>query len=341
MAAKPKPPTGVQIKNGRFYRVQYVGMVNGKRRYKWHPLTRISDGLPALYKTLAEMSQPVRATMPARLDQWLAHVLPSLGALEQKEMSRKVQVVGKAFVEFEIEHVEARHVLQFLNHWTAQGKLRMAKSYRAMLHAFFKWAIVQGARSDNPVEPVSTRPPKPRSRYMTDAEFVEIRSHLSPIMQAFVDLLYLTGQRAKDIRGLRWSQVDAEVIHFQPSKTIHSTAVKVDIPITEQIAEVLERAKGLMLGAARLTPYVIHQANGAPYSQHGMNSAWDKARAKTSIKDCTLRDIRAKHATDAEKAGHSVEEISQGLAHADASMTRTYLKTRVAKRGVVSLKIPK
>ena len=45
------------------------------------------------------------------------------------------------------------------------------------------------------------------------------------------------------------------------------------------------------------------------------------------------------HATDAERAGHSVEEISQGLAHADASMTRTYLKQRVAKRGVVALKI--
>lgn len=338
--AKPKPPTGVAIRSGRYYRVQYLGVENGKRRQKWHPLTRVDDGLPALYRALADMSQPVVATMPARLGQWLAHVSPSLGPIEQKEMARKVKVVGEAFVEFEPSHVEARHVMQFLNHWTGQGKLRMAQSYRAMLRAFFKWAIVQGDRTDNPVEPVSTKTPPKRSRYMTDEEFIAIRSHLSPMIRVFADLAYLTGQRSKDVRLLRWSQIDT-AIHFQPSKTLHSTAVKVDIPITEPIAEVLQRAKSMMRDASRVSPYVIHQPNGSPYSQHGLNSAWDKARAKTSVTGCTLRDIRAKHATDAEKAGYLVEEISQGLAHADTSMTRTYLKTRVAKKGVVSLKLPK
>lgn len=340
MAKIPKRPPGCAIRNGRYYRVQYAGMIDGKRKQKWHPLTRVTDGLPALYRALSDLSQPVKASMPSRLDQWLAHVLPGLGALEQKEMTRKVQVAGKAFVEFDAGQVEARHIMQFLTHWTEQKKLRMAQSYKTMLRAFFKWVIVQGDRADNPVDAVKTKAPKPRSRYMTDEEFLSIRAHLSPMIQVFVDLLYLTGQRANDIRGLRWSQIDS-VIHFQPSKTIHSTAVKVDIPISEPIAEVLERAKGMMRDASRLSPYVVHQPSGSAYTQHGLNSAWAKAREKTAVKDCTLRDIRAKHATDGERAGHSVEEISQGLAHADTSMTRTYLKTRVTKRGVVSLKIPK
>jgi integrase len=278
--------------------------------------------------------------MPTRVDQWLASIITGLGATEQKEMARKVKVVGKAFAEFDTAQVEARHVLQFINHWTAQGKLRMAQSYRSMLNQFFKWVIVQGDRSDNPVEPVKAKAPRSRSRYITDAEFIAIRAHLEPMMMVYVDLLYLTGQRNKDIRTLRWQQID-EMIHFQPSKTMHSTAVKVDIPITPQLAEVLARAKELMLDASRLSPFVIHRPDGTAYNQRNLRWAWDAARAKTDVRGCTLRDIRPKHATDAEKAGHSVEEISQGLAHADSSMTRTYLKQRVAKVGVVSLKLPK
>lgn len=337
---KAKHPTGCTVKNGRYYRAQYIGMDNGKRRYKWHALTRVSDGMPALYRALADMSQPVRSTMPARVDQWLASVMPGLGVLEQKEMSRKVRVVGKAFAEFDTAQVEARHVLQFVNHWQAQGKLRMAQSYRAMLRQFFKWCIVQGDRADNPVDAVNTKAPPPRSRYMTDDEFTAIRAHLSPMLQCFVDLLYLTGQRSKDVRELRWTQV-GEVIRFQPSKTMHSTAVKVDIPVTDEIASVLQRVKELMRDASRVSPYVIHQTTGAAYSQHGLNSAWDKARSKAGVSGCTMRDIRAKHATDAEKAGYSTDAIQQQLAHSDASMTRVYLKQRVTRKGTVSLKVPK
>lgn len=60
MAKTPKPPSGCRIKNGRYYRVQYTGIVDGKRKQKWHPLSRVSDGLPALYTALAELSPPVR-----------------------------------------------------------------------------------------------------------------------------------------------------------------------------------------------------------------------------------------------------------------------------------------
>ena len=75
-----------------------VSFVDGKRRQKWHALTRVSEGLPALYRALAELSKPARATMSDRLDQWIAHVTSSLGVIEQKEMARKAAVVGKASI---------------------------------------------------------------------------------------------------------------------------------------------------------------------------------------------------------------------------------------------------
>jgi integrase len=344
--AKPKTPPGCRLVSGRYYRVQYVGIVSGKQKQKLHRLTRASEGMAALYRALADLDMQTvtgDSRMPQRLTQWLQQALPGLSALEQKDTIRMAGHIGEAFAEFDVSQVQAKHVLSFLQQW--ESHRRTAQRYRSVLRKFFRWVIIQGDRTDNPVDVVSVKTPAAHTRYMTDAEFVAVRSSLigesGVMIQCYVDLLYLTGQRGADIRLLRWSQVDGDVIHFEPSKTLHSTGAKVDIPITQAIAEVLGRAKALMRVKSRLSPYVIHNLEGSPYAATGVRAAWDRARERAGIDGVTLRDIRAKHATDADRAGHSVEQISAGLAHADESMTRVYLKQKVTKRGQVNLNIPK
>jgi len=50
--------------------------------------------------------------------------------------------------------------------------------------------------------------------------------------------------------------------------------------------------------------------------------------------------LRAKHATDAKRAGYSDEDIQDSLAHEDTGTTRIYLKQRMAKLSRVALSIP-
>jgi len=362
--AKPKPPTGCRIKGGRYYRVQYIGTVGGKVKYKWHPLTRVSEGMAALYRALADLGTGTREShaMPARIQLWLQHAIPGLSATEQKELARKGVIVSQVFAEFSTEQVQAKHILQFLKQWTgaAKPKLRMAQSYRAMLNQFFKWVIVQGDRVDNPVEPVSTKAPPPNMRDMTDTAFTLIRAKLlgdtaypaesGAMMQCCVDLLYLTGQSGMDIRMLRWAQIDEAkgLIPFARSKVAKKTGAKVDFPITPAIARVLERAKALMIAKGRLSPYVIHSMTGAAYGAHAISTAWDRARRRAfaehpdmpELLKFTTKDLRAKHATDAKKQGYTTEQIGDGLAHANEGMTTVYLKKRMSKRASVELNIP-
>jgi len=56
--AKPKPPTGCRIKGGRYYRVFYAGKVDGKIKTRWVALSRVDEGLPALYRALADLDNP-------------------------------------------------------------------------------------------------------------------------------------------------------------------------------------------------------------------------------------------------------------------------------------------
>lgn len=359
--AKVKAPTGCKIRSGRYYRMQYLGMVNGVRKYKEHPLTRVSEGLPAVYRALADLGSYAvsrNKAMPKRIESWLQHALPGLSATEQKEITRKGGIVSTAFAEFDTTQVQAKHILLFLKQWTGTNKLRMAQSYRAMLNQFFKWVIVQGDRQDNPVEPVSTKTPAPNMRDMNDFAFMAIRAKLmgddehpaesGAMMQCCVDLLYLTGQSGIDIRTLKWAQIEAEIIPFARSKVAKTTGAKVDFPITPAIAKVLERAKALMIAKGLLSPFVIHNLNGAAYSAHAISTAWDRARKRAfkehpdmpELLKYTTKDLRAKHATDAKRLGYTTEQIGDGLAHANEGMTTVYLKQRMSKKASVKLEIP-
>jgi site-specific recombinase XerD len=365
MAAKPKNPPGVQPKNGRYYRVQYIGMVDGRRKYKWHPLTRISAGLPALYKALAELgARPLRdsTAMPARITAWLQQALPGLSAAEQREQTRMAGAVSDAFSEFRTDQVQAKHVLLFLQQWsnaTPRPKLRTAQRYRAMLSKFFKWAIVQGDRQDNPVDPVSTKAPAPNMRNMDDEAFTWIRDKLlgdpghkaasGQMMQCYIDAAYLTGHGGVDIRTLRWSEISETTIPVERSKVRNKTGAKVDIAITPAIRSVLDRARGLMKAKARVSPYVFHNLDGSPYTASGISTAWRRARERAfkdhperpDLLQFTVKDLRAKFATDAKALGYTDQQIADGLAHIDVSMTTVYLKKRLSKQSSIELEIPK
>jgi site-specific recombinase XerD len=109
--------------------------------------------MASLYLALAELEKkPSADRMPGKIIAWLKVSLPGLSASEQTETSRMADVVSKAFADFLAEQVQAKHVHEFLTtNFVIPGKLRTAQRYRNVLNRFFRWAIVQGIRSDNPV----------------------------------------------------------------------------------------------------------------------------------------------------------------------------------------------
>jgi integrase len=324
----------VTLSHGRYYRVQTLP----DRKQKWHPLSRESEGLAALYEALKQYSlSPVTvAGIDAQITAWLSDTLHEVSPREQKEISRMADIVKHCFTQFTVQTITAKDIYAFINEWVKEGKLRTAQRYMSVLKKFFTWTIIQGLRNDNPALHVLTKPPAPNRRYITDAEYIAIRQHCSPMLRCFTDLCYLTGQRSTDIRELLWSNISCYAIHFTPSKTKESSGKSVDVPLTASIIDCLIYADEVRKG-----PYVIHTRTGTLYTSHALGSAWEIARAKTNVDaGANIKALRAKHATDAKKLGYSEQEIQVSLAHTDTGTTRVYLKERVTDQSIITLSIP-
>lgn len=71
--------------------------------------------------------------------------------------------------------------------------------------------------------------------------------------------------------------------------------------------------------------YVIHTLDGCPYIMSGIRSAWVRACRRASVKNATIKDLRPKALTDAERAGYNIGELKTAAAHVSVTTTEGYL----------------
>lgn len=358
----------IYIKRQRYYYFSAQPILNpwtGKLT-KWHSLCSLKEGeLKAREKT-ATIQRNARAhtagqgDMPEYVNIYLTDLLRKRDKKRPAEIARQhifnigtsnlkssCAIIARCFEDFNIDQPIGYDVAQFIDQWAGR---RSAQIYLARLSDFFRWSIRRGLRTDNPCANIRAEKPEPRRRYLTDAEWSAVRDALlvgddgkrtasGPMVQVYIDLCYLLYQRTTEIRLLKWSQIDHEsaAIRFTPTKTERSSGLSVEIPITPSVHEALDRARQLDDGKSI---YVVHTGRGQPYTANGIGSAWRRACVRAGVENATLRDIRAKAATDAKKLGYTRKEISIGLAHTDEGMTQHYLRGRDAERSTVELILP-
>jgi integrase len=288
------------------------------------------------------------------------------------EHGRIYDKVAAAFAEFRVAEVEPSDVVKLLEaKWG--NKREAARHVKARLSSFFRWCVARGLCRTNPCSEVRLdSPPKHKSKW-TDENFHAIRDALLPtldetewhrrdgrlrdevraglMVQCYFDLSFLLYQRATDVRLLRWSQVRERerVIHVEPSKTAGTSGAEVDIPITPEIAAVLERAR--KLGKVQAGPhgdaFVIQTRDGGQYTRFGIRSAIDRAaiRAGLAKKDgarsgLTAKDLRPYAASLAKRQGYTLEQLKEGLAHRSITTTEGYVQQHATPVSEVALRLP-
>lgn len=350
MTRSPELPPRVYPK-GRWY---YLVTAEGKKRV-WTKLTQIRDGMPPLYRKLADLQARDIAPdrMPMLITDWLSEVGARHGKKTQANDKWVTSTISEAFAEFRAGEVTPPDCAAFLKAFRA--KPRTHNEMRGGLRELMRFAEEKGYRpaGSNPVASIRTMSTPARDRYPTDSELRRIkiaayygkdgkRTRQGPTLAALIDLAYLTGQRVGDLLDLRWNKraaMDAEGrveapyvaddgLYFKPSKTAGSTGAKVLIAWTPRLKKVMENIEAI---GRRNLRWVITSQEAQRYDYEAFKSAWTRAIERSGVKGLHFNDLRAKALTDTEER-HGMQAARRKGAHSTEAQTADYVRHRKAQK---------
>jgi integrase len=158
-----------------------------------------------------------------------------------RELARHLEKHAAPLHPFPIDSVDQRIVAERLSAIEKTSGAVTANRVRASMSAMFTWAMREGLALVNPVANTNKRQERPRDRVLGDAELRAVWQALGDGEYAtIVKLLMLTGQRANEIAGLRWSEIDFDrgVISLPGSRTKNGKPH--ELPMASQVRALLE-----------------------------------------------------------------------------------------------------
>lgn len=337
-----RSPRGVFAK-GRWY---YLVTAHGTKRV-WTKLSLIKEGLPALYAALAAIKAEAVSSskMPALIADWERNVMPAHAEKTRKDEKARGRMIADAFADFAPSDVDTPACSEFLGQFRATP--RTFNAYRAQLREYMRYAEEKGLRpaGSNPLQALKAMRTPPRDRYITDSELRRIKAaamkwnagkdsletRSGTMLCALIDMAYLTGQAIGDLLKLEWSQLRADGIYFARSKVQNSTGAKALIEWTPKLRDVEQRLKALRKERRAFGPLVFVRQDGQPYTYWGASSAWQRARKRAGITDCTFHDLKAKALTDKE-AKEGMQAASAMGQHSTEAQTADYVRRRSGRK---------
>jgi integrase len=207
-----------------------------------------------------------------------------------------------------------------------------ANRTRATLSALFTWAMKEGLALSNPAANTNRREEKPRDRVLSDVELDVIwRALGADDYGTIVKLLMLTGQRAGEIAGLYWSEVDFQrgVIMLPRERTKNGRAH--EIPMSPTVRGLLQartpNGRGLVFGEGT-----------------GPFSGWSKSKAaldaRTGLKHWVIHDLRRSVATGMADIGiqpHIIEAVLNHTSGHKGGVAGIYNRSSYAKEKAEAL----
>ena len=232
---------------------------------------------------------------------------------------------------------------------TLLGKIRddsglsRAAKCRTLFFSVYKQAVRLQIVSRNPVEAVDPIREKPRELTLWEAEeagrFLDTaRAHR---LYAFFYVAMATGLRRGELLGLRWQDVEGNVIHVRQSyvkvrgKLVLSTPknrnASRSVAVSPDVLEVLfyhrQVQEGERLKLSEHWPVselVFTSEVGTPLNPDNLKRLRDGLMDKAKVPRATLHNLRHLHASVAIRGGMDAKLVAERMGHSRASFTWNY-----------------
>jgi integrase len=191
-----------------------------------------------------------------------------------------------------------------------------ANRARAALSAMFSWAMRRGLHDSNPVIGTEKRRERSRDRVLSDSELSKIWNVLGANdYDDILRLLLLTGQRAGEIGGLCWSEIDFDEglisLPAQRTKNGHPHSFPMSKPVRD-ILKARPQKREFVFGRGR---------GGFSGWNGGTKGKLDEhiAGAGSPLPHWTIHDLRRTFATGLQRLGVRLEVTEAILNHVSGS----------------------
>jgi integrase len=225
-----------------------------------------------------------------------------------EEVRRHLEVNSKPLHSLPLVSVDQGAIAGRLNA-VAKGGAIAANRTRASLSAMFVWAMGEGLAAVNPVINTNRREEKTRDRVLSAPELRTIwRALEDDDYGVIVKLLMLAGQRANEMAGLRWSEVDFRTGLISLPGERCKNGRHHDIAMADGVRSLLEARR-----EAGDRDLIFGRGDG-PFS------GWSKAKAALDertgpLKHWTIHDLRRSVATGMADIGIQPHVIEAVLNH--------------------------
>lgn len=210
----------------------------------------------------------------------------------------------------ELKAIDSKRARKVLVDWRNRYKAtpKTADELLGALSKVIDWGIDQGDIHKNPVKDVaSLYAPPDRSEIIWEPHHLEaIRPHCDERFWEFVQVATLTGLRLGDLRRLPWASVGEDAIVFQTGKSNKRRTVVV--PMTEALRDVLDA-----IPRSPKSMTVLNSRRQLPWSEPGLESALQRARAASGIEGLRIHDMRGTAATHFIREGLDDRDIATVL----------------------------
>ena len=226
-----------------------------------------------------------------------------------REIRRHLTLHAKPLHHLPVARITLRDIAEVVSSVTKQSGAVTANRVRSSLNVLFVWLIQSGRVPANPVINSGKNPERARDRVLSPAELKLIWTNLNgDQFSAVTKLLMLTGQRASEIAGLRWSEIaDGQIVlpgERTKNKRVHT------LPLAPAAAEIIRqqpvRADRDLIFGDRTGPF-----SGWSRCKERLDAQLTKANGKP-LPHWTHHDIRRSVATHMAEIGvlpHIVEAV--------------------------------
>lgn len=199
--------------------------------------------------------------------------------------------------------------------------------FKSTLSSLYWWAIDEEelVECENPCYHVSDYRTKPKKVKVTAAMYYAVYDVGPTVMQDWMDLDVVIGQRVSDVFRLKWADIDAGKLAAGHGKV----GAVVDMDIEADLEVVLNRIRTRQAKVSSV--YIVADENGQPLTYWRLRKMFDDAQAAAKEKweaagrewvKWKRKDLRTKNATDAD----TLLQAQERLAHEDSRTTKSHYR---------------